>query len=121
MSTRGSVPKNPSAQYTPLEHVLLGSDDGFQSQFVSATRDAGHAERWARRDPQSAFIAIDLDRLSTPYFDLSDSATRVRVLGDASSAPPGSDIHRANSLARGAEEVLFEGPIPAEAIIGVFR
>ncbi len=114
----GLFAKNPVARKSALQHVLEGSNPDFASQFISATRNRQLAEKWARK-AGTAVAAIDLRRLDTSVSDLSNSAGRVRYLGDASRVLPGHDIHRANRLARGASELLIEQHVTREAIVGL--
>jgi RHS repeat-associated protein len=120
--TNGIDARNPSANATPMEHVVHGSDDLYPGdQFLSMTRDRGLAENWARRTPGSAVAVIDETRLPADgKLDLSTSAGRLEHLGDASRAAPGTDLHAANKMSRGASEVLQTGHIPADAITEVY-
>lgn len=112
----GITPKNPSANSTPLEHVLNGSTSGYGDQYISFTRDEKFANRWASKSGTSV-VSVDLDELHNRKIDLSTPEGRITHLGDASRVPKGHSIHTANKWAKGASEVLVEGGIPGSAII----
>jgi hypothetical protein len=116
VTSSGLTPKDSRASKTIMEHVFSGSEEGFASQFVSTTRDLGHAARWGRN---TGYARIDLCRVKSPIIDLSTAAGRKQFLGDPSRMTPGSPSHKANAFAKNASEVLIEGPIPPEAIIEV--
>ena len=111
----GIIPKNPSANALPIDHVLHGSDSGYGDQFISFTRDEGFARSWATREG-TGVASVDLDAIQNAKIDLSTAEGRMAYLGDVSKAAPGSDIHNANKWARGAKEVLVEGEIPADKV-----
>jgi hypothetical protein len=111
----GLVAKNTNLNITPLDHIVDGSTPGFESQFISVTRDPRLAERWARRSG-TAVVTIDLNQVGSPVLDLSTSAGRTRFLGDASRAFVGSRLQEANRLSRNASELLIRQSVSPSAI-----
>lgn len=116
----GLIPKNPGASATPMEHVLNGSTDGYGDQYISLTKDRGLAENWATRSGTDV-VEVDLDQVSNRKIDLSTGEGRTSNLGDVTKAPPGSDLHTANRQARGAQELLVEGPIDQKAVVKRYK
>ena len=94
-----------SAHVSVIEHVQGGSEKTYADQYLSFTRDERFATRWATRN-----------RTGVASIDLSTSEGRIAYLGDASRVSPDSDIHIANSMARGAKEVLVEKKIVREPL-----
>lgn len=115
----GIIPKNPTATNTPMEHVLHGSTPGYGDQYTSLTKERKMAENWARRNGMDV-AEIDLDKVPNNKLDLSTADGRLQHLGDVSRAAPGTDLHQANKLAKGAKELLVEGKIPQDAINSVY-
>jgi len=112
----GIIPKDPSANASPIEHVLYGSNVGYEDQFISFTRNEKFANRWAIKN-NTAVVSVDLDTIQNEIIDLSTAEGRIAHLGNAGIAPQGSDIVKANKFAKGAEEVLIEGKVPNNKII----
>ncbi len=106
----GIIPKDVSAHASVIEHVLGGSEKTYADQYLSFTRVERFATRWATRNG-TGVASIDLDTIQNRIIDLSTSEGRIAYLGDASRVSLDSDIHVANSMARGAKEVLVEGPV----------
>lgn len=111
----GIIPKDPTANETPFNHVLKGSEAGYGDQYISLTKDRGFAERWARKSGNDV-VEIDLDKVHGAKLDLTTADGRKAHLGDVSKAAPGSDLHKVNKWAKGAKELLVEGAIPQAAI-----
>lgn len=104
-------------QYRREAPRLLHARCAHSDQLISTTRSQRHAENWARSSG-TAVSVIDETRLPADgVLDLSTNPGRTAHLGDPSGALPGSELHTANRLVRGAEEVLVTGHIPADAIL----
>lgn len=110
----GIIPKNPTGDNTPLEHVLGDTD----TQYTSLTKDKKFAENWARRSGTDV-VEIDLDKLSNNKLDLTTGDGRKVHLGDASLGDP--DIVKANKYSKGAKELLVEGTIPNDAVVNRYK
>jgi hypothetical protein len=101
---QGFRPKNPNANYSPAFHVSSGSR--YPTQYVSMTRSLQAARRW--QTPGVPIYRIDLRRVSGTIIDLTDDIVRNQLL-----------LHpRTNAMARASAEVLLEGWIPPNAILG---
>ncbi|WP_437636838.1 DUF6531 domain-containing protein [Sorangium sp. So ce854] len=117
--TDGLTAKDPTATYTPMEHVVHGSEPDFRSQYISMTTDEGFANSWARNSG-TAYVVIDTSRLPPDStVDLSTGPGRTAAFGDVSAARPGTDLFEANRMARNASEVLGIQHIPADAIVDI--
>ncbi|WMJ75202.1 RHS repeat-associated core domain-containing protein [Cytophagaceae bacterium ABcell3] len=117
-SGNGKIPKDPFANNSPLEHVLHGSTDGYNDQYISLTKEKAFAERWARKSGTEV-VKIDLDQVPNSKLDLTTSAGRVTHLGNAGLGDP--DIVKANKFAKNAAELLVEGNIPQAAIVDRYK
>ena len=101
----GSIlPKDSAASKSTLEHVLQADSPSvtvvplFKSQKTSTTTNRDFASRWN----DHGMVEVDLGKVPSTVDDLTTAAGRTQHLGDASRAPPGSPVHRANKLAKGA-------------------
>lgn len=112
----GIIPKDPTANETPFNHVLKGSEAGYGDQYISLTKERAFAERWARKSGNDV-VEIDLDQLHNNKLDLTTADGRKTHLGDVSRATPGDDLHKVNKWAKGAKELLVEGAIPQAAVV----
>ena len=93
---------NPNNIKTVAGHVTSGSRS--PSQFISATKDLSIAEKWASKIG-NRIVEIDLSKISGGAIDIS-STKGLDLLGN----------QFARRLAKGSSEVLFDAPIPANAI-----
>ncbi|PIT13075.1 hypothetical protein BGI33_03335 [Snodgrassella alvi] len=93
---------NPNNIKTVAGHVTSGSRS--PSQFISATKDLSIAEKWASKTG-NRIVEIDLSKISGGAIDIS-STKGLDLLGN----------QFARRLAKGSSEVLFDAPIPANAI-----
>ena len=93
---------NPNNIKTVAGHVTSGSRS--PSQFISATKDLSIAEKWASKTG-NRIVEIDLSKISGGAIDIS-STKGLDLLGN----------QFATRLAKGSSEVLFDAPIPANAI-----
>ncbi len=105
----GLIAKNPNATYTIEGHILNGSREGFQSQFISTTRDIDVAIRWAS-NTGNRIVAIDLSIVNGSIFDLSTLDRAMNFLRG----------NTARNFAASSAEVLIQGNVPARAITELF-
>ncbi|MEU1800649.1 DUF6531 domain-containing protein [Streptomyces sp. NPDC019937] len=101
----GLVAKNPDANYRPAAHVMMGSKEGFKSQFISTTNSMEVLNKWKKQYGQ---VKIDLTKFDGTVHDLTTDAGR-RAAGIK---PRGRPINYAKS----SQEVLLVGRVPPEAI-----
>jgi RHS repeat-associated protein len=100
----GLFAKDMAGTRSMRDHVRLGSGEGFESQFISTTRDQSVAiDKYAKGDA-SRVVRIDLKKLVTPYYDVSGG------LPGAKPADP------TNNFARADKEVLIYQYVPPTAI-----
>jgi hypothetical protein len=97
----GLFAKNPAATYLPDGHIINGSRPGWQSQFISTTKELSVAEAWAAKSG-NRIVAIDLRGVSGKVYDFSTGAG-LRGL-------------TARRFAGASAEVLIEGSVPSSAI-----
>lgn len=100
----GFFAKNPSASYSPAFHVARGS--AYSTQFISLTRSIEVARNW--QQPDLPIYIIDLNKVVGTVYDF----TVERVLQEWITHP------RTQNMARASQEILVEGWIPPQAILG---
>lgn len=103
---KGLFPKDPTATKTLNSHIGSGSRSGYQSQYISTTKDYATAYKWAQKTPGARIVKIDTSKLSNKFYDFTDPAVREKHLSGRWS----------NNFAKGAQEVVIEGPVKSEAI-----
>ena len=103
---KGLVPKDPTATKTLNSHIGSGSRSGYQSQYISTTKDYATAYKWAQKTPGARIVKIDTSKLSNKVYDFTDPAVRAKYLSGRWS----------NNFAKGSQEVVIEGPVRSEAI-----
>ena len=101
----GLFPKNPDANVSIDEHVRYGSRPGFESQWISATKNLDVARGWAARSG-NRIVSIDLGQVNGEIIDLSTYQDRAYYLLD----------WKGRGYAMKSEEVLINGTVPASAI-----
>ncbi|MGW4423233.1 RHS repeat-associated core domain-containing protein [Streptosporangium sp. NPDC004631] len=101
----GLMPKKPSANVSVDEHVRYGSRPGFESQYISTTKNLDIARAWAARTG-NRIVSINLGRVRAEIIDLSTYQDRAYHLLDA----------KGRGYAMRSEEVLINGGIPADAL-----
>jgi len=103
----GLTAKNPDATYMVEGHILNGSKDNFNSQYISTTTDIEVAQTWSNKTG-NGIVEIDLSSLSsdTKIYDLSTDAGRSEYLKG----------NTATNWAKSSSEVLIEGYVPSEAV-----
>jgi len=100
----GFHPKNPNASYSPAFHVTRGSK--YPTQYISMTKSLQVARRW--QDTNVPIYVIDLSKVKGSVIDLTDEIVRNNLLKHPI----------ANNLAKASAEILLEGTVPPDAIIG---
>jgi len=101
----GLTPKDPTANVSVDEHVRFGSRPGFESQFISTTKNLDIARAWAARSG-NRIVSIDLSQVDSPIIDLSTYQDRAYYLLDS----------KGRGYAMRSEEVLINGDVPASAL-----
>jgi hypothetical protein len=101
----GLFPKNPDANVSVDEHVRFGSRPGFESQYISTTKNIDVAQGWAARSG-NRIVSIDLGQVDGDIIDLSTYQDRNYYLLD----------WKGRGYAMKSEEVLINGSVPASAI-----
>ena len=101
----GLFPKNADANVSIDEHVRVGSRPGFESQFISTTRNIDVARAWAARSG-NRIVSIDLGQVNGEIIDLSTYQDRDYYLLD----------WKGRGYALKSEEVLIDGNVPASAV-----
>jgi hypothetical protein len=101
----GLFPKNPDANVSVDEHVRFGSRPGFESQYISTTKNIDVAQGWAARSG-NRIVSIDLGQVDGDIIDLSTYQDRDYYLLDS----------KGRGYAMKSEEVLINGSVPASAI-----
>ena len=100
----GFQPKNPNATYSPAFHVTRGSK--YPTQYISMTKSMQVARRW--QEPGVPVYVIDLSKVKGTIIDLTDDVVRNNLLRHPI----------ANNLAKASAEILLEGTVPPDAIVG---
>lgn len=101
----GLFPKNPDANVSVDEHVRFGSRPGFESQYISTTKNIDIARAWAARSG-NRIVSIDLGQVDGDIIDLSTYQDRAYYLLD----------WKGRGYAMKSDEVLINGSVPASAI-----
>ena len=103
----GLSPKDPNASKSVFQHIRFGSQPGFQSQFISTTKNLGLALEWATKTG-GRIAQIDASKVPSNIIDVS-TPEGLAQQGIYSPSP-------AYSFARSSEEVLIDGSVPSDAI-----
>jgi RHS repeat-associated protein len=101
----GLFPKNPDANVSVDEHVRFGAQPGFESQYISTTKNIDVAQGWAASSG-NRIVSIDLGQVDGDIIDLSTYQDRDYYLLD----------WKGRGYAMKSDEVLINGSVPASAI-----
>jgi hypothetical protein len=99
--------KDPTATYTPQEHIRAGVDHGsLDTQYISTSREKQAVLDIYGKDPDKVIVEIDLDKVAGLKLDFNDPETRALFLNDP----------QVIAAAIRDKEVLIVGYVPPEAI-----
>lgn len=106
--------KKPVAQETVFDHVLKGSNAGFQSQFISTCADLSTVRKFASKSAAPGIIVkINISNLDqNRIIDLQQQNVRNLYTNGETD----DNINKFNNFAKCFKEVLLIGSIPKDSI-----